>query len=185
MNHHKVYINKQNIFKEINPQILLSANEYNNSEYKLSGSFDKFPNNTNAYKYANYESISVYQYQDRWFYQCVSKENDIYITELQNAPIPLSQRNRIIANPITTAMIEPLPLTYSSTVKALNAILAAPAPALVDGGKSKPYPKYTPTSKTVSKQINGITKQRKIWENSRGIEFFRIKINNKYVFKRV
>ena len=45
--------------------------------------------------------------------------------------------------------------------------------------------KYTPTSRKVLKNINGVTRERKVWMNKDMKEFVRVKVDGKFVYKKV
>ena len=45
--------------------------------------------------------------------------------------------------------------------------------------------KYSPTSRTILKTINGVSRERKVWLNKEKKEFVRVTVNGKLVFKKV
>ena len=45
--------------------------------------------------------------------------------------------------------------------------------------------KYSPTSRTILKTINGVSRKRKVWLNKENKEFVRVTVNGKRVFKKV
>jgi len=54
------------------------------------------------------------------------------------------------------------------------------------GKKNRPsILKYTPTSRTVYKDINGFNRKRKVWMNKNGKEYVRVKVKGTYVFKNI
>ena len=49
------------------------------------------------------------------------------------------------------------------------------------GGKSSAY---TPTSRTILKKVNGVTRTRKVWVKN-NVEYVRVKVNGEFKFKKV